>query len=369
MVERGVGGEARSVVDLEDDWLCLVVEHYVEAEQLEAHVGGVVFGLAGAVGVGQVRQPRDHGLNDAVLDFLLEPGHVHALSLQQLVHGSQRPLVPLRHVLFRLIEDELRVVLVDGVIGEVHAGLLHVLTVRGLVFLCREPAQPLFVEIEDQRVHAGDQDVDPEVELEAVDEVGPVEVALHHAVSSRVDVLQLPSQENSLPLREALRLHNEGPRLSLGLALKVSLQLVVLHRQHPGQREEIELFWKFLAHPHESPAEQIFPSEVVHARKMVNLLVEFHFSKGFRLHCIISPADIPIGGIGGGLFLPSEVLGHLAHHHILTIYGAQQVPEMLMTVLPFGLGFLRALRLGEGATSSESDYSESDCLEMFIFRS
>lgn len=95
---------------------------------------------------------------------------------------------------------------------------------------------------------------------------------------------------------------------------------MILHRQHPSHRKEVKLLRKFLPHPHESPSQQIFPGEVVHAGKMVNLLVKFHFGEGLRLHCIIGPADIPIHRIGCGLFLPSEVLGHLAHYWILTIY-------------------------------------------------
>jgi len=96
--------------------------------------------------------------------------------------------VPLGHVLFGLVEHELRTVLVDGVVGEVHADLVHVLAGGHLVLLSREPAQPLLVHIEGQGVNAGHQHIDPEVEFEALDEVGLVDVPLHHAVCSGVDV-------------------------------------------------------------------------------------------------------------------------------------------------------------------------------------
>lgn len=103
---------------------------------------------------------------------------------------------------------------------------------------------------------------------------------------------------------------------------------------------------------------------------MVDFLVEFHFDKGFGLHCVVSPADIPVEGVRSFLFLPAEVLGHLAHHWILAIYFKSFVPEVLMTifcftlVLPFFSFFLE----GEGYISRADD-SESDSyyLESFIY--
>lgn len=103
---------------------------------------------------------------------------------------------------------------------------------------------------------------------------------------------------------------------------------------------------------------------------MVDFLVEFHFDKGFRLYCVVGPADIPVEGVGSFLFLPPEVLGHFAHHWILAIYFKSCVPDVLMTifcftlVLPFFSFFLE----GEGDISFADD-SESDSyyLESFIY--
>lgn len=133
---------------------------------------------------------------------------------------------------------------------------------------------------------------------------------------------------------------------------------MILDRQHPSEREEVVLLGKPLPHAHESPAKQILAGEVIHAWEMIDLLVEFHLGESLRLYCIIRPADIPIHGVGRGLSAPSEMLGNLAHHWILTVWVDSRVPEMLMTILFvfFCFGFLGiVLRPGEAQPSSDSD--------------
>ena len=90
---------------------------------------------------------------------------------------GQRPLVALA-ALGVLVGGVGRVVLVDGVVGEVHEDVGERGVVR-LVLVGGEPHEALVVEVDDERVDAGDQDVDAQVVLGAVDEVGPGDVPLH----------------------------------------------------------------------------------------------------------------------------------------------------------------------------------------------
>jgi hypothetical protein len=138
MVKGRIRGEAGSVVDFENGWFCFVVDHDVETQQLEAHVCSVVFRLAGAVGVAEMGQTRNHGLDDAVLDLGLQLDSIHSVGLEHIVDGSERSFVTLGHVFFGLVEHEFRVVLIDSVIGKVHANVLHVLPCRRLVLLSGE---------------------------------------------------------------------------------------------------------------------------------------------------------------------------------------------------------------------------------------
>lgn len=94
---------------------------------------------------------------------------------------------------------------------------------------------------------------------------------------------------------------------------------MILDGQHPSQRKEVILIRKPLPHAHESPPKQILASKIIHAGKVIDLLIEFHLGECLRLYCIIGPADIPIHGVGCGLPTPSEVLGDLADDGILTV--------------------------------------------------
>lgn len=136
---------------------------------------------------------------------------------------------------------------------------------------------------------------------------------------SRIDILKFPGQVYALSLRKTLWLDDECPRFTLGLALKVRLELMIFHGQHPSEREEVILLWKPLPHAHESSSQQILASEVIHAGEVIDLLVEFHLGECLGLDCIIGPADIPIHGVGRGLSAPSEVLGDLADYWILAV--------------------------------------------------
>ena len=71
-----------------------------------------------------------------------------------------------------------RVVLVDGVVGEVHEDVGERGVVR-LVLVGGEPHEALVVDVDDERVDAGDEHVDAQVVLRVVDEVRPGYVPLH----------------------------------------------------------------------------------------------------------------------------------------------------------------------------------------------
>lgn len=72
-------------------------------------------------------------------------------------------------VMHAVVVDVLGVLLVDGVVGQVHEQLLQVGLLGRLVFLGGEPGEALLVDVQAHGVGAAEQDVDAEVELEALD--------------------------------------------------------------------------------------------------------------------------------------------------------------------------------------------------------
>lgn len=151
--------------------------------------------------------------------------------------------MPDAHVILILVEDELLIFLIDGVVGEVHAHVLHILLIRSNVGLSGESSQPFPEDEHSQWVYSCHQNVDAEVELQSLNQIGPTEVSLHHTVLLWVDVLQLPGQENALPLRQAFRLDDVGPGLSFRLAFEVSSKILIIAREVPGEGKVVVLFW------------------------------------------------------------------------------------------------------------------------------
>ena len=60
------------------------------------------------------------------------------------------------HVVLVLVEDELLALLVDRVVGEVHADVVDVVLVRSHVGLSGKPAQPLAENVHAKRVNTRD---------------------------------------------------------------------------------------------------------------------------------------------------------------------------------------------------------------------
>ena len=173
-------------------------------------------------------QPCEHGFDDDVVDFGFEVGDVDVLFLEGGVEGGEGTFVADGHVLGVGVEDEVRGVFVDRVVGQVHADVLHVVAGREDVGLGGETRKALFEDVDAERVDGGNEDVKPQVEFQVVDEVRFAHVPLDHIVLPRLQILQPPRQEYPLPLRHRLRFHNISPRLPFGFPLKIQPKLRVL---------------------------------------------------------------------------------------------------------------------------------------------
>jgi len=122
-----------------------VVDHDVHAEDLEAHVVFVVLGLAALVVVGQDGlcgyQSADEyfldlGIKELRSNYLEVDGvDVPALVSELFEDGGERAFVPHVGFLGVGVEDEVGVLLVDGVVGQVLADVVEVGEAGRLVLL------------------------------------------------------------------------------------------------------------------------------------------------------------------------------------------------------------------------------------------
>lgn len=187
-----------------------------------------------------------------------------------------------------------------------HAYILHVFFIRRNVGLCRKSAQS-FAEDEDSKwVNTRNQDIDSQVELQAIDQIWPTEVSLNNAMLRRIDVLKFPCQEDSVTLRHALRFNDVRSGLAFGFALKIRLEVQIISGQVPSKRKVVVLIRHFLAHLHKVLGQQIFARESIHARKVINLLMMLHLHEHLRSDSPVSPPNIPFRNVGVIFHLPFQ---------------------------------------------------------------
>ena len=173
---EGRGGLQRGrYVHLEQPRFQILVEQYVEAEQLVATVTGR------SVDPGQrgdVRLACDHRFHHDVLHGGPQFRHVHVLLLEIGPKGSQSPLVPRARV-NAIVARVGGVCLVDAVIGQMHETVAEVVYVV-VVFDRGETDQSVRVEVDLQRVEARYENVEAQVELGAAYQLRPGQVLLHY---------------------------------------------------------------------------------------------------------------------------------------------------------------------------------------------
>lgn len=82
-----------------------------------------------------------------------------------------------------VVEHEVRVPLVDGVVGQVHHHIAAVALTWRLVFARRKTSQPVPVHINSQGIDAPQKDIYPEIKFQTVYQKGPLDVFLHYEVA------------------------------------------------------------------------------------------------------------------------------------------------------------------------------------------
>lgn len=168
IVEGSVSCETGSVVDFNDDGLEHFVDHDIDAQDVEAHVAILIIGLGELVLMAHQRLPKHYRLDEDVIDSFLEALHIETVFTDILQHRAHRPFVARRHVLSALVEYEVRVLLIDGVVREVHAHFLEVILIRLDVGLGGQASQSLLVNVQPHWIGPTQQYVNSEIKFKAI---------------------------------------------------------------------------------------------------------------------------------------------------------------------------------------------------------
>ena len=102
---------------------------------------------------------------------------------------------------------------VDGVVGQVHEGLLEVGLGRGLVSSRAEASQSFIVNEGLNRVETGNDDVNAQVKLDAIEKEWCVQVPLHDDIPAICHVLQVSQileERDLVALATDIRLGDES---------------------------------------------------------------------------------------------------------------------------------------------------------------
>jgi hypothetical protein len=125
-------------------------------------------------------------------------------------------------ILTSLIGLEIVCVPIDGVIGQVHEQTIHIPFHGALIFLSCESGEALSEDEHPKRINPVNEDIDPHVELEPINEKRFMHIPLHDILlaSSLVYALIIPGEVDATALAVGHRLHNKCLRL-----LNVELRL------------------------------------------------------------------------------------------------------------------------------------------------
>lgn len=83
--------------------------------------------------------------------------------------GRETSFVPYVHFLFTCVKDEVGILFVEGIVGEMHTGGFQVLVFWILIRLCGESNKTLLIDIYSKRITAKEKNIDPEIEFKFID--------------------------------------------------------------------------------------------------------------------------------------------------------------------------------------------------------
>ena len=174
-----------------------------------------------------------------------------------------------------------------------HTGLVKVGLGRSHIPLRAETNESITEEVDPQGLDRGDEHVDPEVELEAVDEEGALDVHLRHHILVGGHVIDGPGEEDASALAACVGFDDEYAATE-GVAMVVELipEIAHLGGEHPGPRVEAVLPGEGLLHPVQVLPESVLPRDVRHAGEVVDHLPGQDGPEPFMDCGDIDPVDV-----------------------------------------------------------------------------
>ena len=196
MIQRRVRHEARRLIDLDQPRFGFLIEEDVDAEDLEAKLVLKVLRLRCLLDVSDLVTARNNRLHRQLLELLPallgadDLGVLLPLLIDRLKDGRQTAFVT--EVVSARVLHEVLALLVDRVVGQMHAEVVEVAAEGRDVVLRREPRQALLVNEDAQRNDTCDQHIYAQIELQIVNEEWFVQVALGDVMLANLHPIVIP---------------------------------------------------------------------------------------------------------------------------------------------------------------------------------
>ena len=196
MIQRRVSHEARRLIDLDQPRFGFLIEEDVDAEDLEAKLVLEVLRLRCPLDVSDLVTARNNRLHRQLLELLPallgadDLGVLLPLLIDRLKDGRQTAFVT--EVVSARVLHEVLALLVDRVVGQMHAEVVEVAAEGRDVVLRREPRQALLVNEDAQRNDTCDQHIYAQIELQIVNEEWFVQVALGDVMLANLHPIVIP---------------------------------------------------------------------------------------------------------------------------------------------------------------------------------
>lgn len=277
-VQWGVRRQRWHLVDLDQVWRVLVINHDIEAQNLKTQTVLNIVRLATVVVVLHHWLRQAQSLQyDVVYLFLDELHRFFALlKVDGVKHTLERPLATDIVVVLVLVLLIQNVVLVDGHVGQVHAEVVYVLLMWLLVRNGRETSEAILVDVDAWWIHADHRGIHSQIVLEAVDKVWLVDVALDNHALIRLNHRSVTRQKDASSLALVRRLHDECSLILVLLLAHVLSEVFEVVWHHVRLREEVILCWHEALHHVESATQHVFLCDDEHAGEVIDALVKLH---------------------------------------------------------------------------------------------
>jgi hypothetical protein len=191
-----------------------------------------------------------------------------------LAEGTQTPFVAKIVVLLILVLKELVILLVDGVVGQVHVPVVLVDLLR--VGLRGKTGQSLLIDINLHGFITSYEGVDSQIKLVTINQERIRDVLADNRSLIHIHIIDIIHQVDASPLARVGRLHNPYILLALVLLqfLIVIVEVAELIRQDVSVWAEVERrLAKSFLHAHDVEAESVFSGDFITLGEMVDLLI------------------------------------------------------------------------------------------------